>query len=53
MEKQIAVQPARRRDSFRFTGEQHAEILAFAEKRGMEHEFFHVVVAEWKRSKLH
>ncbi|WP_160331268.1 hypothetical protein [Burkholderia cenocepacia] len=35
------------------TGAQHAEILAFAKARGLEKEFFHVVVAEWKRSKLH
>lgn len=52
METQIAVQPARR-DSLSFTGQQHAEILAFAKARGMEKELFHVVVAEWHRSKLH
>ena len=52
MNNQVAVQTTRR-DSFRCTGAQHAEILAFAEARGLQDELFHVVVAEWKRSKLH
>jgi hypothetical protein len=52
MNNQVIVQPTRR-DSIGCTGAQHAEIIAFAEARGLQKELFHVVVAEWKRSKLH